>query len=124
MGWRQISGEVFQSPGGLVYQRGPDGTHRIEHVMNHTRPNPDKPLHGVFKVKDQDGVLALIDDAWRRRDGAESFVNRGNTVHAVEYDDAIGDGGEKFLCIVTRTKKKMARIITAYPSATKDCPTA
>ncbi|MGC9443209.1 ALF repeat-containing protein [Streptomyces sp. WG5] len=124
VGWDKISGEVFKSPAGLVYQRGYDGTHRIEHVMKHTRPNPDKPLHAVFKEKDQDRLLALIDDAWSRRDSSVSFVNRGNKVHPIEYDDPIGDAGEKFLCIVTREKKQMPRVISAYPSATKDCPTA
>ncbi|MEV5445547.1 ALF repeat-containing protein, partial [Streptomyces sp. NPDC052644] len=123
VGFQNLGNDIFQSPGGLVYMRESANRHRIDHVMDHTRPNPDKPLHGVFKEKDQGALLALIDDAWKKRSG-DPILNRGNKVFPVEYDEAIGDGGEKFLCIVTRYKSKKYRVITAYPSASRDCPTA
>ncbi|MFE6098827.1 hypothetical protein ACFVQ4_02570 [Streptomyces laurentii] len=40
----------------------------------------------------------------------------------IDYDEAIGEAGEKFLCVITRVVKKKDRVITAYPSASPDCP--
>ncbi|MEV5430904.1 hypothetical protein [Streptomyces sp. NPDC052701] len=121
VGFQNLGNDVFQSPAGLVYMRESPTKHRIDHVMDHTRPKPDKPLHGIFKEKDQGKLLALIDDAWKRR-GSDPILKRGNKVFPVEYAEAIGDGGEKFLCIVTRYKSKMYRVISAYPSASGSCP--
>ncbi|QZZ31811.1 hypothetical protein [Streptomyces sp. ST1015] len=119
--FQNLGRDIFQSPGGLVYM--PQGSsHRIDHIMEHTRPNPDKPLHGVFVKKGQDEVLAMIDDAWERVKGQTPQVSAGNKVFAAEYAEAIGEGGEKFLCIVTRYKSKKYRVITAYPSASATCP--
>ncbi|MEW2634473.1 ALF repeat-containing protein, partial [Streptomyces sp. NPDC048389] len=123
VGFQNLGNDIFQSPGGLVYMRENANRHRIDHIMDHTRPNPDKPLHGVFNEKDQGELLSLIDDAWSRR-GSDPIVNRGNKVFPVEYENPIGEGGERFMCIVTRYKSKKYRVITAYPSASRDCPTA
>jgi hypothetical protein len=120
VGFQNLGNDVFQSPGGLVYMRESATKHRIDHVMDHTRPKPGKPLHSIFKEKDQGKLLALIDDAWKKR--GNPLPGQGNKVFPVEYGEAIGDGGEKFLCIVTRYKSKKYRVISAYPSASGLCP--
>ncbi|AZQ34505.1 hypothetical protein EJ357_14295 [Streptomyces cyaneochromogenes] len=66
VGFKLRGHDIFESPAGLWYAREKGSTrHRIEHVMDHTRPStePTKPLHSIFKEKDQGRLLALIDDA-------------------------------------------------------------
>lgn len=104
VGLQNLGDDVFQSPGGLVYMRESATEHRIDHVLEHTRPKPDKPLHSIFKEKDQGKLLALIDDAWKKR--GNPLPGQGNKVFPVAYAEPIGDGGEKFLCIVTRYTSK------------------
>ena len=58
------------SPGGLRYRLdpNPDFDTVVDHVLNHTRRQPDRPgLHGVFEV---DRPFLVIDDAWARRGDA------------------------------------------------------
>ncbi len=117
-----LGNDVLESRQGLVYMRRTDTEHYIEHVMAHTRPNPGKPLHGVFKVKDQDELLAMIDDAWARG-GTRVPTNGSNRVTRVDYDEAIGENGEKYLCIVTSPPKKgRHKIRTVFPASDPSCP--
>ncbi|AWK09935.1 hypothetical protein DDQ41_14605 [Streptomyces spongiicola] len=116
-----MGNDIFMSPAGLVYLRESATKHRIDHIMDHTKAVDGKPLHGVFIVKDQDELLKMIDDAWKK--GGEIVpTNNKNKVTRIDYDEAIGEGGEKFLCVVTRVVKKKDRVITAYPSSSPDCP--
>ncbi|MEW1700921.1 hypothetical protein [Streptomyces sp. NPDC091278] len=57
-----------------------------------------------------------------KRGGENVPTTNKNKVTRIDYDDVIGEGGEKFLCIVTRVVKKKDRVISAYPSASPDCP--
>ncbi|MCG7879256.1 MAG: hypothetical protein N0C90_23420, partial [Candidatus Thiodiazotropha endolucinida] len=58
----------WTSSAGLVYRQDPVHGNRVMHVLAHTVPNPNKPLHSVFNV-DRKEVLGLVDEAWRSRDG-------------------------------------------------------
>jgi hypothetical protein len=121
VGFANMGNDIFVSPAGLVYMRESAAKHRIDHIMDHTKAVDGKPLHGVFKVKDQGELLKMIDDAWKK--GGEIVpTNNKNKVTRIDYDEAIGEGGEKFLCVVTRVVKKKDRVITAYPSSSRDCP--
>ncbi|WP_218924612.1 ALF repeat-containing protein [Streptomyces sp. rh207] len=122
--FENFGNEVFGSPAGLIYQRMTNGKHRIDHVMDHTRPGPPgKPRHGIFKQKDERKLLRFVDDAWKKRDKKTSIVApNGDTAWPVEYGGVIGENGETFVCVVTRHSKKKFRVITAYPSPDATCP--
>ncbi|MGY4750173.1 hypothetical protein ACVNHC_09985 [Pannonibacter sp. Q-1] len=68
--YRTIDGDlVHVSPGGLVYGADPKFGNRLDHVLDHTAPNPNKPVHSVFNVQGDD-ALKLVDEAWSNRTGA------------------------------------------------------
>lgn len=57
---------TWTSSGGLVY--GPDKKfgNRVNHILAHTKPNPNKANHTVFNV-DKTKVLGVVDEAWARK---------------------------------------------------------
>lgn len=57
---------VHVSPGGLQYGADPKFGNRVDHVLDHTAPNPKKPVHSVFNAQGDD-ALDLVDQAWARR---------------------------------------------------------
>jgi hypothetical protein len=57
-----IGRDSFESTAGLIY-RPERSEHRIDHVMQHSRDVPTKPVHGVFDGT-RDEILALIDEAY------------------------------------------------------------
>jgi len=122
-GLRSIGRGKFESPAGLVYDQ-----YRIDHVMEHTRDNTDKPSHGVFDATTQDEVLALIDEAFdlARKRGPPQVVTEDEgdrTAYTVNLNRKVGRAGgqngtrrrnpplQKVKIVVEET-----RVITAYPT--------
>ena len=54
---------TWTSNEGLVYGQGSAQGNRVLHVLEHTVPNPNKPLQTLFNV-DGSQVIGLIDEAW------------------------------------------------------------
>ncbi len=105
VGWR--------STAGLFYGMGSKQGNRVAHLFAHLEPDPDKPIHSVFE-SDKAGLIALIDEAWQKRDGAYSKVQgNGNRIYEVEMGRRIGTAGEQMIRIVVRDGT--ADLITAYP---------
>ena len=122
-GLRSIGRGKFESPAGLVYDQ-----YRIDHVLEHTRDNTDKPSHGVFDATTQDEVLALIDEAFdlARKRGPPQVVTEeegDRTAYTVNLNRKVGRAGgqsgarrrkpplQKVKIVVEET-----RVITAYPT--------
>lgn len=109
--YRTPDGEmVHVSPAGLKYGSDPKFVNRVDHVLDNTAPNPDKPVHSVFNVQGDD-ALALVDEAWSRRtapDPSDPYV------YVVDLGRPIGTAGETKIRIVTM-KPGGAEIRTAYP---------
>jgi hypothetical protein len=87
----------LESPAGLIYSPGPQGEHRVDHVMRHSKDEPSRPQHGVFNGS-RDEILKLLDDAFQmikqnsRQVSKQSDGNR--TEYTVRFDRAIGyEGG-------------------------------
>lgn len=122
-GLKSISRGKFESPAGLVYDQ-----YRIDHVMEHTRDNTDKPSHGVFESTTQDEVLSLIDEAFEltKKRGPPQVVTEDEgdrTAYTVNLNRQVGRAGgqsgarrrnpplQKIKIVVEET-----RVITAYPT--------
>jgi hypothetical protein len=112
----------FVSTSGLVYSQ-----YRIDHVMEHSRDNPDKPSHGVFEGT-RDEILALIDEAYQlaQKRGPPQVVieDQGDrTTYTVNLNRKIGHGGGQSGARRRHPPLKMIKIvleedevITAYPT--------
>ncbi len=100
---------VHVSPGGLRYGADPKFGNRVDHVLNHTAPNPNKPVHSVFNAQGGD-ALDLVDQAWVRR-GAPDPSDPAAFV--VGMGRPIGTAGETSIRIVVRPGT--TEVITAYP---------
>lgn len=61
---KDLGGDKFRSPEGLLYRRASHGEHRIDHVMRHAKDDRGRPVHGYFKNSDRDDVLQLVDEAY------------------------------------------------------------
>jgi hypothetical protein len=61
---REVARNVYESAAGLLYRSGSADGHRLKHVMEHAKDDPDKVIHGVFDKPDQNVVVALIDEAY------------------------------------------------------------
>ena len=122
-GLKSIGRGKFESPSGLVYDQ-----YRIDHVMEHSRDNTDKPSHGVFTATTQDEVLALIDEAFdlTKKRGPPQVITEDEgdrTAYTVNLNRQIGRAGgqsgarrrnpplQKIKIVVEE-----ARVITAYPT--------
>ncbi|MGW2016705.1 polymorphic toxin-type HINT domain-containing protein [Streptomyces sp. NPDC001927] len=110
VGFTDLGGDRFQSPGGLIYGPGSEHKHRVPHVMEHTRPDPSKLTHSVFKDTDQADVLSLIDEGWSKR-GAPHPKDPARYI--VPMGREVGTAGEKNLRIVVVPGTN--RVITAFP---------
>lgn len=123
---REVRRNVYESPAGLIYRSGgPDG-HRIDHVLQHAKDDPSKPVHGVFDGE-RDAILATIDEAWelvqKRGPPTVSTEQEGDrTVYTVNLGREIGYlGGEsgarrrhprlRFLRLVVEDRE----VVTAFP---------
>lgn len=118
-------GRNLKSPAGLLYYVGPGGENRVEHVMRHSRDDPDRPSHGVFDG-DQDTILKLLDEAYgmikAKSKSVKTEASQGNTAYTVSLGRRIGyEGGEKGDRSGNRPLKSLRlilngnQVITAYP---------
>ncbi|WP_050893055.1 two-partner secretion domain-containing protein [Neisseria meningitidis] len=101
--------KVWTTLAGLDY--GLDAKHgnRIKHVLAHTIPNPNKPVHSVFNVSRKE-VLPLVDEAWRMKGNP---LPNDSSVYLVDMKKPIGTKGETKVRIVVQ--KGTNKIISAYP---------
>ncbi|MFI5620722.1 hypothetical protein [Streptomyces sp. NPDC051567] len=114
VGFKEISPGLFQSPKGLKYGPGSDQGHRIRHVMEHTKENPEKRKHSVFNITDQAEVLALVDEAWGRRHLAMQYDSANSPESfIIPMGREVGTTGEKLLKVVA--DPKTGKLLTAFP---------
>ena len=112
----------YESTAGLVYSQ-----YRIDHVMEHSRDNPDKPSHGVFEGT-KDDIFALIDESYElaKQKGPPQVVieDEGDrTTYTVNLNRKIGHGGGQSGARRRNPPLKMVKIvlegdevITAFPT--------
>lgn len=108
--------DEFTSPAGIRYGKDWSGKFdsRIAHIMAHTRPDTSKPKHSVFIEKEQVAIIALLDEAWKKRGPPErQGSGRGREVFEVDMGRAVGTEGERHIRIVVEADS--ADIVTAYP---------
>ncbi len=113
---KRISSSEFTSPAGIRYGKDWSGKFdtRIAHIMAHTRPDPSKPKHSVFIEKEQVAIIALLDEAWKKRGPPEKQGSgRGREVFEVDMGRVVGTEGERHIRIVVEADS--ADIVTAYP---------
>lgn len=109
--------DYFTSPAGIVYGKDWSGKFdsRVAHIMAHTKPDPSKKKHSVFVEQSRDGVLALLDEAWKKRGPpVREGGSRGRDVYDVDMGRVVGTEGERRLKLVM--EKDSASIVTAYPT--------
>lgn len=120
---------IWQSSQGLLYETWAKGGNAIQHILEHTKDVPSKPVQGVFTVG-HPGVLPLIDEAWVSIQSLgsnvvsyESQAVGQSTAYLVDMGRTIGYlGGQygalngfpttSFLQIVLRGNS----VISAYPA--------
>lgn len=111
------SGKYFTSPAGIYYGKDWSGKFetRLAHIMAHTQPDPTKPKHSVFREKDEQAVIKLLDEAWKKRGPPErQGGSRGRDVYEVDMGREVGTEGERRIRLIIEGKTR-AEIITAYP---------
>ena len=81
-------------------------------MLDHTAPNPSKPVHSVFNAQGDD-ALRIVDDAWVNRTGPGTLQSNGNRTWTVDLGRPIGTNGQTSVQIVVRDGTK--EIITAFP---------
>ncbi|GAA4082534.1 hypothetical protein [Actinomadura miaoliensis] len=106
-------GNRYRSPSGLVYGEGSNEGHRILHVLEHGRENPNKPLHSVFKH--DKGVLDYVDEAWSKRYNVTPIQQGNRQVYIVPMGRTVGTQGEKYIRIVVQNGNE---VVTAFPQKT------
>ena len=99
--------------GGLIYEMGSAHGNWISHVLDHLRPNPNKPTHSVFTAP-RNRLLGLIDEAWSLRSGSGVLQNNGNRVFTIPMGRVVGTRGETNITIVVRDGTK--EVITSFPN--------
>lgn len=82
------------------------------HVLDHTVPNPSKPVHSLFSV-DRKHVIGLVDQAWASRVGPGTLQANGNRVWVVDMGRQVGTSGQASIQIVVRDGT--TQVITAFP---------
>ncbi|WP_245890076.1 hemagglutinin repeat-containing protein [Celeribacter persicus] len=111
--YRTPDGDIVHvSPEGLRYGADPKFGNRVDHVLDHTTPNPNKPVHSVFNVQGDD-ALSLVDEAWTNRTGAGTLQANGNRTWTVDLGRPVGTNGQTSVQIVVRDGT--SEIITAFP---------
>ena len=81
----------------------------MQHVLDHTVPNPSKTTHSVFNV-DRKEVLGLVDEAWLAK--GNPLLNDPGT-YIVPMGRTVGTAGESNVKIIVRPGTN--KIITAFP---------
>jgi len=106
----------FTSPAGIRYGKDWSGKFesRIAHIMAHTRADTSKPKHSIFVEKNQEAIVALLDEAWKKRGPPERQTRgRGRDVFDVPMGRTVGTEGERRIRMVVEADS--ADIVTAYP---------
>ncbi|MCO8121966.1 hypothetical protein NHH03_09480 [Stieleria sp. TO1_6] len=122
---KEIGGDRFISPQGLIYTPGSEEGHRLEHLRRHTEDQPSRPgSHGVFDGGMQ-GALRTIDNAYAKAEKnqqATKQVDRNRTIYTVDMGQRVGyvggrTGQQKRHPMARRVKMVLEgkRVITAYP---------
>ncbi|MNV45071.1 hypothetical protein D3C71_1368560 [compost metagenome] len=100
---------TWTTPAGIDYGPGSVHGNRVQHVLDHAVPNPNKTTHSVFNVERKE-VLGLIDEAWLKKGNP---LPNDPGAYVVPMGRIIGTGGENGIKIIVRPGTN--KIITAYP---------
>lgn len=113
----EIAAKTWVSPAGLRYGPDPSPKYdtRIDHVMAHTKPDPSKPKHSLFVEKDRTKLLALIDEAWKKRGppNTQGQRGKGRDVYEINMNKKIGTKGERTIRVIV--EEGTSDMVTAYP---------
>lgn len=127
---QEVRRRVFVSTAGLTYLPGSADGHRLDHVMQHSRDEPSKRMHGVFEG-DRDAILATIDEAFLKANQGGKDVRKtqqnDRTVYTVRMNRRVGfAGGEegarqgnpecRYVRIVLESQDDVNEVISAYPT--------
>jgi hypothetical protein len=125
---KEVRPGVFESPAGLVYRSGGREGHRIDHVLEHAKDDPSKPVHGVYRG-DRDSILAMIDEAYRLTESrgpptVQKEEEGSRTVYTVDMGRSVGFAGGQSGQRKGRPSLRHIRlvlegdsVITAFPTA-------
>ncbi|MGG0940322.1 RHS repeat-associated core domain-containing protein [Brevibacillus centrosporus] len=104
-----LGNKTWKSSQGLIYGYDRNYGNRVKHVLEHTKPNPNKANHTVFSDNKTE-VLSLVDEAWALK---KTPVPGDPGAYIVDMGRKIGTQGETKIRIVV--KPGTSEIITAYP---------
>ena len=90
---------TWTSTEGIIYGQGSRQGNRVLHILEHTKPNPSKPLHTMFNVSKHE-VITLVDEAWLLK-GTGVLQNNGNVMYEINMGRIIGTNGEDTMIIIT-----------------------
>ena len=116
----------YRSPAGIVYGPGSAHGHRFDHLMAHTRNEPDRVgSHGVFSPGDAETVVALLDEAYKLAESGsaeKTSFDEGRTTYTVDLGRKIGyiggqSGARRGQPSASHMRLVLSsdRLITAYP---------
>jgi hypothetical protein len=122
---KDIGGERYLSPAGLMFTSGSAEGHRLDHLERHTVDDPQRPgKHGVFDGG-MEGALATLDRAYQRaltNTKTTKEVDEGRTIYTVDMGSRVGyiggrDGNRQNKPMARRVRMVLDRdrVITAYP---------
>ncbi|WP_206036317.1 hypothetical protein [Crateriforma spongiae] len=122
---KDLGGQRYMSPAGLIYGPGSAEGHRLKHVERHASDQPGRPgSHGVFDGGMQ-GTLETIDAAYVRAKSGQRTTTRQDgrrTIHTVDMGRRVGyvggrDGNRRRNPMARRVQLVLEdqRVITAYP---------
>ncbi|KMP90982.1 hypothetical protein TU65_25530 [Bacillus wiedmannii] len=97
------------SSGGLEYTQGSAHGNRVKHVLDHTKPNPNKTTHSVFNTG-KTNVLELLDQAWLKKG---SPLPNDPSAYIIPMGKVVGTEGETAIRLVVQ--RGTNKVITAYP---------
>lgn len=124
---RKLDENHWLSPAGLHYRgKDPDGLTRLDHVLRHSKDDPERDgPHGVFEGG-RDGALATIDAAWKlaRERNTRPDTEGGRSAYTVFMGRDVGYlGGSvgarrnnpKLQRVLIVVERGTTNIVTAYP---------
>ena len=109
----KIGENCWRSKAGLFYEEGSIHGNRIKHILVHTYPDLNRPMHSIFNAT-EDVVIKLVDEAWLMRNTGQSIIEKnGYEIFNIPMKRIIGNNGEKNIRIVV--KAGTPKIISSYP---------
>ncbi len=123
---KDLGGERYLSPAGLLYTRGSQEGHRLLHIERHLRDDPGRPgSHGVFSGG-MEQVLLWLDETYEKalsnERGTKQRTEDERTVFEATFDQSVGYvGGQagnrngKPKTNQIRLVVEGSRVITAFP---------